>query len=100
MELHIHMDSNYPPETYVDWVSTETAVRQRRAEVHTTQTHFCSWAYVRPEDDQLYVHYGDYTIQLVVGNNKSTDRWIKESCNLEKLLLGGEFDFEKGNIGG
>ena len=97
MKLHIHLDSLYPPETITDWITTETLVRHRHAVIHTTQTHFCSWKYVKIEDE-LYVHCGDYVIQLVIGHNKSTDRLLNGTENLERLLLCGEFDFERGNI--
>ena len=39
-------------------------------------------------------------IELKIGKNPSTDRLLKGTENLERLLLGGEFDFVKGDISG
>ena len=43
---------------------------------------------------RLFVHKGDHTIELKIGKNPSTDRLLKGTENLERLLLNGEFNFE------
>lgn len=103
-ELHIYLDYSYPPdETITTFASTDLEVEIAEAtgdsntKIHTTQTHFCSWKYVN-KGYRLFVHKDGHMIELKVGKNDSTDRLLKGTENLERLLLGEEFDFEKGDL--
>ena len=81
-------------ETLISFESTDLAIRENKEPViHTTQTHFCSWKYFNM-GYRLFVHKGDHTIELKIGKNPSTDRLLKGTENLERLLLNGEFNFE------
>ena len=106
-ELHIYLDGSYSPDdTNENFESTEMAidfveVGYHKAEhpiICTTQPHFCSWKYVNM-GYRLFVHKGGHMIELKIGKNPSTDRLLKGTENLERLLLGGEFDFLKGDLG-
>ena len=98
-ELHIYLDCGYllNDSSCEDFCSTDTATRERQTVIHTTQTHFCSWKYANM-GYRLFVHKGGRMIELKIGKNPSTDRLLKGTENLERLLLGGEFDFEKGDL--
>ena len=98
-ELHIYLDWEYPAETRTNFKSTDMAISMnfRKAIIHTTQTHFCSWKYVNM-GYRLFVHKDGHMIELKIGKNPSTDRLLKGTENLERLLLGGEFDFVKGDV--
>ena len=103
-ELHIYFDYPYPCyETWTDFFSTDRVLKiaeetcDNNAKIYTTQTHFCSWKYVNM-GYRLFIHKGGRMIELKVGKNPSTDRLLKGTENLERLLLGGEFDFVKGYL--
>ena len=100
-ELHICLDYDFPRRnkamTLETFTSTELAIVTNDEIIYTTQTHFCSWKFVNM-GYRLFVHKGGHMIELKVGKNSSTDRLLKGTENLERLLLGGEFDFVKGDI--
>ena len=97
-ELHIHLDYYYPCTTITTFMATVDMISKDVLDViHTTQTHFCSWKYVNM-GYRLFVHKGGHMIELKVGKNPSTDRLLKGTENLERLLLGGEFDFIRGDL--
>ena len=94
-ELHIYLDYSYV--AYKDFCSTDKAIKEREVFIHTTQPHFCSWKYVNM-GYRLFVHKDGHMIELKIGKNPSTNRLLKGTENLERLLLGGEFDFVKGDV--
>ena len=99
-ELHIYLDYDFKSAPLVlnYFSTTEEAINENtRKNIHTTQTHFCSWKYVNM-GYRLFVHKDGHMIELKAGKNPSTDRLLKGTENLERLLLGGEFDFVKGDV--
>ena len=97
-ELHIHLDYYYTCTTITNFMATVDMISKDVLDViNTTQPHFCSWKYVNM-GYRLFVHKGGHMIELKIGKNPSTDRLLKGTENLERLLLGGEFDFVKGDV--
>ena len=96
-ELHIWMGENWRSENknvnelIVTLESAEKALHSNKSRVDTTQTHVCSTKWLQ-KCYRLFVHMLDNTVvEIKLGQNDSTNRIIKETYNLEKLLLAGEF---------
>lgn len=59
--------------------------------VYTTQTHFCSTTWL-VKGYRIFAHMlDDEVVEIKLGKNECTDREIRVSHNLEKMLLANEF---------
>ena len=100
-EIHIWLDligrENYEDE-YICKTYAETLIMiddDTQKVVHTTQTHFCQFGY-----GKLFVHINGEIHEVTKGDCEGTNRDIKASHNIEKMLLTGEFDWCRGDING
>lgn len=58
--------------------------------LHTTLTHFLSFGYGK----RLFVHTPDRKVhEITLGKCEGTNREIRESHNIEKMLIEGDFDW-------
>ena len=58
--------------------------------LHTTQTHFLRFHYGK----RLFVHTPDRKVhEITLGKCEGTNREIRKSHNIEKMLIAGEFDW-------
>lgn len=91
-EIHIWMCGGYPIEgTDCDMYLTSLSLQNENPIVHTTQPHFCSTRRFE-EGYRLFVHLIDSSVvEIKLGTNECTGREIKQTHNLEKLLLANEF---------
>lgn len=94
-ELHLHltMDEllyNDPALTYLATYELFN-LPEIYPVVHTNQTHFLSWRYAK----RLFVHCYGKSHEITVGKCEGTDREIRESHDIERMLLNGEFSWFK-----
>lgn len=102
-EIHLYLDDESiylaHPYTYVRRTYKETAgsLMSPCEQIHTTITHFLNWRY----GERLFCHQWDWdkmlerVYEITLGECIGTNRKIKETHNIEKLLLAGEFSWFK-----
>ena len=95
MDKQLHIWLERPKDNflvYIDVLSTERAMNEEFNHIHTTQTHFLQFRY----GYRLFVHvYEDdyFGHEITLGNCVGTNREIKKSHNIEKMLFAGEFEW-------
>jgi hypothetical protein len=74
------------------------ALREQDEMIHTTQPHVCSTKWL-VKGYRIFVHMLDgKVVEIKLGcENKNTDREIRISHNLEKLLLANVFGYATNN---
>lgn len=87
-EIHIHMD-DVPKGCLTTYCATEKAIEDDYDVIHTTISHFCSWRYHR----RIFVHVNGEKHEITMGECKGTNKEIRESHNLERMLIAGTFDW-------
>lgn len=90
----VWLDLDIEPERYSiqsTYLGTKRAVESGRRIVHTTQTHFLQFKYAK----KLRVVINGTRHEITLGKCEGTDRLIRKTHNIEKLLLAGEFDWYK-----
>ena len=91
-EFHVWLDDiGTPNDMIISYETTKGAYNIKQSIINTTQTAFLK-TYIL-DDYRLFVHRYGEVIELTLGSCQGTDREIKTTDNLEKLVLGGEFDF-------
>ncbi|RHP75347.1 hypothetical protein DXA62_06320 [Coprobacillus sp. OF03-2AA] len=106
--IHLYMFMGQKEENswniiYDGYVNTKKAIdealndKEVEREVHTSQPHFLSFQYLPA---RLFVHvrnnsYDEEIHEITLGSCDGTDKELREAHNLEKLLLGGAFDWFK-----
>lgn len=97
-EMHIYMNDNYDESKIL--CSFETvfiAIDCNVQIIHTTNTYFCN-ADTLERGYKIFAHMLDgKVVEIKLGENTSTDRIIKSTHNLEKLLLANEFGYATNN---
>jgi len=90
-EFHVWLDDVGIGRHYSSFVLTEQALERKQSVIHTTQTHFLKTSIL--DDYRLFIHKDGKQLEITLGDCQGTSRKIKEEHNLERLVLGGEFDF-------
>lgn len=92
-ELHIWLDTvpeNIKIILTVNRVNKAIAKQERV--IHTVITHFCKTEMISKYGYHIYLHPTENTLQeITLGKCVGTDKSIKESHNIEKLLYGNTF---------
>jgi len=92
-ELHIWMEQNNENNLLTNFQETQKALIDSVDLIHTTQPHFCNTKWITKY--KIFVHMLDNEcVEILLGTkNKYTNRNIRLSHNLEKLLLANEFGY-------
>ena len=100
-ELHIYMDGNSFEKygivtdiipTHETYVEADKAARGESPVVRTTQVACCSFDYGR----RVFIHYKGETHEITIGKCEGTDKEIRKSHNIMRMLLTGAFDWYQG----
>ena len=95
-ELHIWLSSDYPVYTLTTYNETLLETNKGTSIIHTTQIHFCN-THMFEKEYTIYVHDGGKKMaKLNLGTVECTPRYIRAGHDLERLLLAGEFEENKG----
>lgn len=92
-EKEFHLYLNKPIATgYYSYFNTLEAINDERDIIKTTQLSLLSTTLL--EKYRVFLHKDDKQIEITLGDCQGTDRNIKVTDNLEKLVMAGEFSFE------
>lgn len=89
-EFHVYLDTHGI--NYQTYLGTLEAINDERDIIKTTQLSLLSTTLF--EKYRVFLHKGDKQIEITLGDCQGTDRNIKVTDNLEKLVMAGEFNFE------
>ena len=92
-ELHIWLSENYPINLDLKLTldSTEKALLKNHRIIHTVQTSVCKTCWLE-KGYKIYVHMLDNTVvEMKLGYIQGYDKEIRNSHNLEKMLLANAF---------
>ena len=91
-EFHVWLDQVPVNDEYCStFEGTKLAIEQCTQIINTTQTAFLKTSIL--DDYRLFVHKNNKYIEITLGECQGTERFIRPEHNLERLVLGGEFDF-------
>lgn len=100
-EFHLYLNAkDYKDDICVDYQSTLLLLREKSDYINTTQSTFLSpmfTTHLFENEYKIFIHSKNI-IEIKLGNNECTNRWIRESHNIEKLMWSGELKgiFDKG----
>lgn len=90
-EFHVYLDTHIMV-GYQTYFETLKALNDEYPIIKTTQLSLLSTTLL--EKYRVFLHRGDKQIEITLGDCQGTDRNIKATDNLEKLVMAGEFNFE------
>lgn len=90
-EFHVYLN-RATAISYCTYLSTLEAINDECDIIKTTQLSLLSTTLL--EKYHVFLHKDDKQIEITLGDCQGTDRNIKVTDNLEKLVMAGEFSFE------
>lgn len=93
-EFHVWLDSVGMDYAIVckTLCATRKELLQGSEKIHTTQLSLLRTSLLN--EYRVFLHQDGKQIEITLGECQGTDRIIKAGYNLEKLVLGGEFNFD------
>lgn len=90
-EFHVYLNKTSATD-YYSYLGTLEAINDERGIIKTTQLSLLSTTLL--EKYRVFLHKDNKQIEITLGDCQGTDRNIKVTDNLEKLVMAGEFNFE------
>jgi hypothetical protein len=90
-EFHVYLNRTCASD-YYSYFGTLEAINDERDIIKTTQLSLLSTSLL--EKYRVFLHKDGKQIEITLGDCQGTDRNIKATDNLEKLVMAGEFNFE------